>query len=252
MVTNNKVNHMTDAIKNNSVEIQLQEIAKRGNIYFKDVTFDQSGYPTNVGEYRALIGFKDQQDAKRFAELTDGEFTLFFRKDGWDLLAYRGSARLTDIHMLAGRDMVVLLDGDENLHQLCEKIHGMSLIDYLKDVLDIDEDEVFIKEIVKHYKQDHHIDSVEVEDYLKLISENEDDKEIFMKIAEDIYDKLIFLENYKGCKGYVVIDDVNWSVVGEYDSEYPSYYKEDTKHYIFGVMYQTQTFKLKQNKIKLI
>lgn len=204
METKNNATHLADAV-NSNVE-QLREIAKNGKLHFMDVTFDPNGYPTNVGEYRALIGFKDQQDAKLWAKLTDDEFTLFFRKDGWDLLAYRGSARLTDIHILAGRDMVALLDGDENLHQLCEKIHGMSLIDYLKDVLDIDEDEVFIKEIVKH-------------------------------IAEKIYDTLISLERFKGCKGYVVIDDVNWSVVGEYDTYYPSYYKKDTKHYIFGVMY---------------
>ncbi len=39
-------------------------------------------------------------------------------------------------------------------------------------------------------------------------------------------------------KGYTVVDDVNLSVVGVYDNEYPAHYKEDNHHYIFGVMYK--------------
>lgn len=232
MTATNKANHMADAIKNSNVEIQLQEIAERGNLYFKDVTFDQSGYPTNVGEYRALVGFKDQQDAKRFAELTDGEFTIFFKKDGWQLLSYSGIARITSIYTLKGIYNIVFLEGNENLYQLCEKIHGLPLVDYIREYINNnDVPDAWIRAAVELY---------ETGEYQSAFIINNRDEDVYDEVEDKIFEILGMLNNFKGCKGHVVIDDVNWCVAGEYDTEYPAHYKGDNEHYIFGVMYQAE------------
>lgn len=231
MEKTNNATHLAD-VGNHNVESQLKEIVKNGKLHFKDVTFSQNGYPTNVWEYRALIGFKDQQDAKRWAELTHGEFTLFYREDGWDLLVYKGSARTTDIYTLAGSyQQVVYLNGNENYYDLCDKVFGMSLIDYIKDTLNLDKDEVpesWIKTGIECFDK-------KLSEYPEGI--NEDEEDYYNEIEDKVREVLRNLENFKGCKGYTVIDDVNWSVVGEYNTEYPAYYKEDTKHFIFGVIY---------------
>lgn len=228
MKAKTNANHIADANKIN-VEIQLQEIVKSGNLEFKDVTFNPNGYPTNVGEYRALVGFNDQQDAKRFAELTDGLFTMFFKKDGWHLYVYKGTAGLTDIYALAGSCHVVFLDGKENYYNLCEKIFGISLIDFIKYAINDNEvPESWIKAAINNYIN---------KSYQCPEGIIEDEEDYYDEIENIVIERLRYLDNFKGCKGYVVIDDVNWSVEGEYDSEYPAHYHEDNKHYIFGVMY---------------
>lgn len=243
MTTSKNATHLADAV-NGNVERELrelEEISKVG-LYFREVTFNESGNPDSVGYYRAVVGFLDQRDAKKWSEMTNGEFALFFKKDGWDLLAYRGPAHITDIYQLAaGRCHVVYLNGNENYYELCEKIHGLSLTNYLKDVKDVlDIDDVFIKEMVNLYIQDYHLDSVKVDEKIKS---NEDkfeyEYEDLREVAKKIYDTLIFLERFKGCEGYTVIDDVNWSIEGEYENEYPAYYEDyrDNKLYIFGVLY---------------
>ncbi len=78
--------HLADAV--NSYVEQLREIAKNGNLHFVDVTFNRD-CPIDAGEYRALIGFKDQRDAKLWAELTGGEFALFYKEDGVAKVAHQ-------------------------------------------------------------------------------------------------------------------------------------------------------------------
>lgn len=219
--------HLADAQKSN-VEKQTSELIKTGNLEFKDVTFNRD-YPVDVGEYRALIGFRDQQEAEIFAKLTGGEFTLFYKEDGWHLLSYIGGARLTNIYQLAGRYPVVLLNGDENYYQVCEKVFGLSLIDWLKDALDIEVPESWIENAIECSVK-------KTSQYPEGISK--EDEDLYDEIEDKVRESLRYIENFKGCKGYTVVDDVNWSVVGEYDDEYPAHYHEDTENYIFGVMYK--------------
>lgn len=208
----------------------LEEIVKNGNLKFKDVTFAQNSYPQGVGEYRALVGFASQQDAQLFAELTGGEFSMFYCENGWQLLSYRGGARITDIYTLAGGYPVVFLEGNENLHQLCEEILGISLVEHIRDSLDLGDEvpESWIRTAIERY---------ETRMACYPVGIREEDEDFYDEIEDKIIEHLRYFENFKGCRGYVVIDDVNWSVVGEHDSEYPAHYKEDNKQYIFGVMY---------------
>lgn len=211
-----------------NVERQLKEIVKNNSPYFTDVTFVRNSNPINVGEYLALIGFKDQRDAERFATLTNGEFSIFFKKDG-QAISYIGRGQITDIYLLAGICHIVFLEGNENLYQLCEKIHGLPLVDYIRGYINNnDVPDAWIRAAVELY---------ETGEYQSPFIINNRDEDVYDEVEDKIFEILRMLNNFKGCKGYVVIDNVNWSVVGEYDTDYPSYYKKDTEHYIFGVMY---------------
>lgn len=238
MTENKNTDGAADAI--NDVEINdvekkkvLEEMAKNGNLEFKDVTFAPNDRRRNVGECFALVGFKDQKDAKLWAELTGGEFGLFFRKYEWQLLTYKGRAVIMDIYHLARRRPVVFLEGNENLNQLCEKFFGISLINHIRCRLDLDKDKVpesLIKAAVDYYETG-------VACY--PLGSTEEDDDYYSGVEYEIREQLRYLDNFKGYKGYVVVDDIilNWIVEGEYDNEYPANYKEDNIQYIFGPMY---------------
>lgn len=213
----------------------LEEIASRSNLKWADVTMSPDGYPRFVGEYSALIGFKDQFDAEEWAEETGGIFSMLFKKDGWHLLyPSEFPTRKKTVSQLASPYPVVFLEGNEDYPELVEKVYGIDLMEYihnyLDDLDDVNANEEWIKHAVEAYKED----SFDYPDDLA-----EEDEDAYDEIRKDVFDTLRYLDvNFKGIKGYVVIDDVNNHIEKEYDTEYPAYYEEDNRNYIFGVLYE--------------
>lgn len=226
-------------IKNKIMEkgtkTKLEEIVKnsQSSLKWADVTLDPTGYPRSVGELRALIGFNDQRDAEYFAELTDGEFCQFFQKDGWQLLypSVRHAHKKT-VSQLAHPYPTIFLNGNEDYYELCEKVYGIPLIEYIQNIVGDDISEEWIKVAIDCFE---HNTFYYPED---ITEEQEDMFDDVRKKVEDIMD--MFYVNYKGHKGYVVIDDVNNCVEGTYNTEYPAHYREDNKNYIYGVLYNLE------------
>lgn len=233
-MTNNNPLHtgdaqMSDMEKEMMIKKELLEIVSNpsNQLRFADITFGWNGYLKGVGKFRALIGFNDQRDVERFAELTNGEFHEFYKKDEWQLMASRGRTSTRSIYSLGRNNTIYYMTGNETTDELSLMIIGCSIYTIIEEKLKEHYDDKTTGEVINAIKGNN----VNYENLHMEIFEEA------MQMAMDVIGEFEF--SYKG-KGFCEVNENAGYTVNCYTTEYPAHYKRDNKHIIYGVLYKAE------------